>query len=583
MYYHTHTQQPEKFFKDDMWPQVEEQLEKLDIDFSKALAIFKSFVNMDVDASSNIDIEECFQYFGGSRTPFTERFFWVMSDEQDPHQPPKSLSYLEFTINAYRYLSLSASQLAIMIYDIYDVDKNGFIGVNDIESMYKYLYNCDTYDDNVVRKFTYNGDGDIAKMDFIEHINKNDRRLIQPAIDYQRRIRKRLGGLHMWEKIAAYRVKTFHVFDRDSESLEEALTAILMSDDPHRRRRKQEAARLLEETKQKLQENLDAAERQLKEREYQVELERKQKEAAAPDRHLKKALAEFEKKRDIFKDKLYTVNEIMDRRNDRLELYTYLDVAMNEANAFYEINEEKEIRLTVGTDADHRARYKDYLKTTDGKLAYKRTVITIFYENVLKEIEMNRKKRTIRFGVRKKSEKEVMALTVLDDVDKNMKKLEQIKAGDLELKRRYVPKTWIEETKTAKKLAVKGEFEAAEAAADDRICKELQDSTISGMYNSLEGKRSARKREWVMKEFEVATAFGARGTVYEYLWDKKNDKMVYVDVNTLQILHSKTAICEMCDYIYDQSDIKCKSCDNNRSAKNLRLYRPLGFKDIRVD
>ena len=84
-------------------------------------------------------------------------------------------------------------------------------------------------------------------------------------------------------------------------------------------------------------------------------------------------------------------------------------------------------------------------------------------------------------------------------------------------------------------------------------------------------------------EFELATTYGSRITRWEYCWDRENEKNVYVNLDTLEVIHQKTAICEKCDTIFDQSDKKCKGCDSLRSAKNQALYRPLGYKDIRID
>ena len=51
----------------------------------------------------------------------------------------------------------------------------------------------------------------------------------------------------------------------------------------------------------------------------------------------------------------------------------------------------------------------------------------------------------------------------------------------------------------------------------------------------------------------------------------------------LQRKHIKTAICEKCDDLFAQSDVKCPTCDAVRSAKNQKLFRPLGFGNITDD
>lgn len=65
--------------------------------------------------------------------------------------------------------------------------------------------------------------------------------------------------------------------------------------------------------------------------------------------------------------------------------------------------------------------------------------------------------------------------------------------------------------------------------------------------------------------------------------DKENNKMVYMNIDTGQIRHPKTAICEICDAIFVQHEMKCDQCGATRSALNLKLFRPLGFKDITLE
>ena len=67
---------------------------------------------------------------------------------------------------------------------------------------------------------------------------------------------------------------------------------------------------------------------------------------------------------------------------------------------------------------------------------------------------------------------------------------------------------------------------------------------------------------------------------WEYVLDKHEGRMVYVNRDSLERRHPKTAICEQCDAVLVQHELRCDNCTAARSAKNLKLFRPLGFKNI---
>jgi hypothetical protein len=127
--------------------------------------------------------------------------------------------------------------------------------------------------------------------------------------------------------------------------------------------------------------------------------------------------------------------------------------------------------------------------------------------------------------------------------------------------------------KTAKRYATKAMFKSANETAEKTLFDNLKEETIQSTKDGLFEARSKREMDYVRKEFELAIEFGSRISRWNLLWDKVNDRMVYVDVDTLQIISGKSAICEFCDTVFAPPDIKCKKCDRKRSGKNQKLYR----------
>ena len=129
--------------------------------------------------------------------------------------------------------------------------------------MYRMMYDCDEHEDWCTKKFPYDIDGFVKKDDFIKYCDWH-RHIIQPgsihpsihpsevtfhfqnislthtshtciilllliysAMGYQRKVRKRTGGVIMWAGLTSYRKKAFIVHDTESETLELACKSIV--------------------------------------------------------------------------------------------------------------------------------------------------------------------------------------------------------------------------------------------------------------------------------------------------------------------------------------------------------------------
>jgi len=161
-----------------------------------------------------------------------------------------------------------------------------------------------------------------------------------------------------------------------------------------------------------------------------------------------------------------------------------------------------------------------------------------------------------------------------------------IAAGALKSKAKAAqirPVNFDDETKFVNSILTKSEIQKVQLLTRRKVWEELKDTTISKANLFIEQRQKEREMDLLRVEFEMASAYGSRISQWEYCYDRPNEKYVYINTDTLEVIHAKTAICEKCDSIFEQSEKKCKLCDSSRSAKNTALYRPLGFKDIRID
>eukprot|EP00605_Chrysophyceae_sp_TOSAG23-4_P002503 GSChrysophyteH1.ASY1.ANO1.2766.1 assembled CDS len=577
---------PEKYWKEDLWPKMEDLLMKLHIDEQRGIDMFLAFCAMDTDCGGTVDVEECFAYLGGQRSRFTERIWFTEPKINEDGEHEEGLAFEEFAIVCWNYCTMSAYQLGQVSFEIFDVEKADQLEQPDIEAMYRLLWDCEEHDDYYVNQVPYDkNDGFITKDKFCEHVAKK-KHIIEPAINYQKRLRSKMGGYILWENLAGFRRRMFSVYDNKAATQAEAVLQIVASEDPNRRARKMAAEGLLLEKKMAMEAKAREAEEELRAIERSRAEEQKRKEMSAEDRFMKLYWVALDEKRSKFEATEFLVDDSWKRREMRLELYDLLDSYKQAADEYWENKDAKELEVMCGTDEDHEARYKDLIKTPDGKVTF----------------EFTRLKHAIRHQIEKYEQKMQQSgalskpkqlLALLDSQVELEKKIQllmnnraMIAAGALKSKTKAAslrPVEFSDETALIRSLISKKDDTEMKELSRKEIWEDTKSNTIAKAETFIETRRTDREMDLKRVEFEMATTYGSRITQWEYCWDRPNEKFVYVNTDTLEVIHAKTAICEACDSIFDQSDKKCKGCDLVRSTKNQLLYRPLGFKDIRID
>lgn len=577
---------PLKYWQEDMWPEMEDLLLKLNIDQQKGQDLFLAFCAMDTDAGGTVDIEECFAYLGGTRTRFTERIWHKEGKINEEGEYEEGLNFKEFAIVCWNYCTMSVSQLARSIFEIFDLEPADELERADIEAMYRMMYDCEEHDEYYVRKLPFNKKSDtIGRIEFCDYVSK-DRHIIQPAVDYQKRLRSKMGGFLMWENLAGFRRRMFMVYDTQSKTTVEAVLNIINSEDPNRKARKMAADRILEEKRLMAEAKAAAEAEEQRAIERAKEEEARKREMAAEDRFMKLYWLALDQKRAEFEDDEFLVDDAWRRKEARLELYALLDSYQKASDEYWSKMDVKDLDLMIGTDADHDARFKDLLKTPDGKVTVEYTTLRLFFARKDQEFEQMKKQHAANSKLKGHLVVQDSQIEIGKKIERVLTNRALIAAGALKSKAKAAQLRVVEfseESKLMKQLGSKAEIKQAHDDACEEIREELKKVTISKAETHIQERRKEREMDLKRVNFELATCYGSRITQWEYLWDRPNEKYVYVNTDTMEVVHAKTAICEMCDAFFDQSDKHCKQCNAGRSTKNQLLYRPLGFKDIRID
>ena len=280
-------------------------------------------------------------------------------------------------------------------------------------------------------------------------------------------------------------------------------------------------------------------------------------------------------------------------------MFNLLEAAIRETEEYWDNKNSKERELIVGTPEDHQARYDDFLDTDEGQHERKRELVLAICRLLLERFPPSHRmsgKETERLGHISDVQSQIQRMN--DIFAKQLKSHEHAQELYATMKEEHKGLD-VEEDKEltievhvqfklaidkcfagVKKYLNRSDLPNIESTVDHELMTEVMRRASQELEWSIARGIEERRRAHISKEWKIISIFGGRQTRWELVFDKENMRNVYVNTDTLQLMHEKSAICERCDAVFAQSELRCADCDAARSAKNLRLYRPLGYKDI---
>ena len=490
----------------------------------------------------------------------------MTEDEQLEGLPP-GMTFREFLIRLWSYCTLTPAQLSRHLFEIYDADNTGILEKPDVESMYRMMYDCDEHEESCVKKFPYDEDGYVKKNDFVSHCDWY-RHLIQPAMGYQRKVRKKTGGVIMWAGLTSYRKKVFAGHDSEAATLEDACKSIIEWVDPNRKRKLVDAEAVLAEEKRKLAEEAEKREQERLELERQRQEEEERKKAGPKDDDVvTQAWAAHHAAMAEFEEDYFSTDDVWDRNEARMHLWALLDGAKEVSANYWKRREEIEQIVTEGTREDHEARLAEYLETVHGQLLHRKYFVLSLLDLLLQQ-EKDKAQRRGRSAL-KQTKKEIRLATAKFGAEE----------FDPTKKYKFVEKVLAEEEQTALQYAKKQDIVEAHARAHELEYDWHKKKVIAEMLAHQEVKRGYRVAEINRTEHALVEKHGARDSRWELVWDNKNKRMVYCNLDTLQCVRKHTAICEQCDSIFEYHALSCAECGALRSKRNSKYYHKFLSRD----
>jgi hypothetical protein len=382
-----------------------------------------------------------------------------------------------------------------------------------------------------------------------------------------------------------HRAQEFKKMDTGQQTLDDAVSAIVVSSKNYSKRNNELTADVrIQASQKKIKLDAEMAERELKLILRRNESEARSLKATAPDRKMHQAWAILSTHKRAFEAEEYLTTDLERRRRDRNKLFALFDIAKKESIAYWEYKDAYDMQLAEGSDADHEARYADHKLTDAGRAMLEITSLIRLFERVLAGIEEQVAK--MKRKPKKKSDRQLIFESQLNELLRVMNNLREPGISEREYEKRMkqlIARDFTEEHEFARKNCKKADIVEAEKVASKELCAELRIKTLEGVRADIAKRQEERRRDYIIKEFEITTNYGSRTTRWEYVLKKDENRYTYVARDTLETKHPKSAICEQCDAIFVQHEQRCDGCNAPRSAKNLKLYRPLGFKDITLE
>lgn len=482
--------------------------------------LFIAFVQIDINQDGRVDVKECFSFIGGRPTKFTQRVFHNQRLKANGDVEIIGLKFIEFVKVLWNFCTMSYYTLAQYIFEIMDVDNTAVLEREDIEAIYRMLYDCPQHDEVAVGLYSFYNN-QIIKQDFCKisgHIGITFRNqmLIQPAIDFQRRIHKKIGGKRLWDQLSAHRKKNFEEIDRLADTVPDAMEDIIelgLKQPP----RVIHAEMLLEQHQKQFADDMLGVESELRAREEQLAAEERRRKATAEDRFMLQALRNLDQAKLKFEAEEFTTEDVWARHERRMELFQLYDDYVVLAKEYWEWRDDKDISTATGTDDDHEARYQDLVRDPDGKAIHDLLVLLKLFEG-LKEVIDEKNKKNKKYNDHNKKDKQIL-------VESNLKECHRLfdalydPAMSPEATNKLIEKLKIrsfeEENKIAAKYATKRDFHAAEWKAHIELRDIWKERTIKTMQDVVAKRAEERERDYVRDEFKLATTYGSRITRYE--------------------------------------------------------------------
>lgn len=165
-----------------------------------------AFNKIDKNTTGQISIDDFHLYYKLEQTPFSKKIFSLMDSDSSGQ-----ISFHEFILSIWSYLSLDIDSLAKFSFKLYDYDNSNYMEYNEVIAMINCVYGSSSIDSNerlikILEKLENTELNRITLDQFVLY-SKQYPLLLYPAFMMQSVLRRGIFGEAYWDGIAAERAR----------------------------------------------------------------------------------------------------------------------------------------------------------------------------------------------------------------------------------------------------------------------------------------------------------------------------------------------------------------------------------------
>lgn len=184
--------------------EVSRQLELSEAELNQ---YWTAFCKIDKSSQGQINIDDFHSFYQIDETPFSRKVFSMMDTDDSGR-----ISFHEFILSIWSYLSLDLDSLAKFSFRLYDYDNSNFMEINEVNAMITCVYGSNPSRENnerlkkLLEKMETSYENRITLDQFVV-FSKQYPLLLYPAFMMQSILRRGIFGEAYWNGVAAERAK----------------------------------------------------------------------------------------------------------------------------------------------------------------------------------------------------------------------------------------------------------------------------------------------------------------------------------------------------------------------------------------